>query len=67
MIAGVVFFFVVKPVNVIMSRAQKEPPPDPSTRKCPYCFSTIPSQATRCAHCTSEVEPLTADGLVLTA
>jgi large conductance mechanosensitive channel len=58
LIAAVVFFFIVKPVNMMMSRFQREPAPDPSTRKCPYCFSVIPAQATRCAHCTSEVQPV---------
>ena len=28
----------------------------PTTRECPYCKSTIPIEATRCAHCTSELE-----------
>jgi large conductance mechanosensitive channel len=56
-IAAVVFFFVVKPVNALMERAKKEPPPDPTERKCPHCLSTIPVAATRCAFCTQEVGP----------
>ena len=56
-IAVVVFFFVIKPVNVLMARMNKEPPPDPTTKKCPECLSVIPVDARRCAHCTSELAP----------
>jgi large conductance mechanosensitive channel len=54
-VALVVFFFVVKPVNALMSRSQRRESPDPSTRKCPECRSEIPIDARRCAFCTSEV------------
>ncbi len=55
LIAAAVFFFVVVPVNALMVRARREPPADPSTRKCPECMSEIPLDARRCAFCTSEV------------
>jgi large conductance mechanosensitive channel len=54
-IAAVVFYFVVKPVNALMERAKNEPPPDPTERNCPHCLSTIPVAASRCAFCTQEV------------
>ena len=54
-IAAVVFFFVVRPVNALMARRKTELPPDPLTRECPYCLSSIPQAATKCAFCTSEV------------
>jgi large conductance mechanosensitive channel len=54
-IAWVVFFFVVKPVNALTSLSQRRESPDPSTRKCPECRSEIPIDARRCAFCTSEV------------
>ena len=54
-IAAAVFFFVVVPVNALMQRAKKEPPPDPALQKCPQCLSDIPVGASRCAFCTSEV------------
>lgn len=54
-LAAVIFFFVIKPVNWLMARRKKELPPDPTTRDCPYCLSSIPIAATRCAFCTSEV------------
>lgn len=53
LIAGAVYFFVVLPVNAIVSRARKEPPADPTTKKCPECLSEIPIDARKCAHCTS--------------
>jgi large conductance mechanosensitive channel len=59
-LAAVVFFFVVKPVNWLMSRRKTELPTDPTTRDCPYCVSSIPIQATRCPFCTSEVAPVAA-------
>lgn len=54
LIALVVFFLVVKPVNILMSRARHEHT-DPTTRNCPECLSEIPIEARRCAFCTSEV------------
>ncbi|MEA2469794.1 MAG: large conductance mechanosensitive channel [Thermoleophilaceae bacterium] len=57
-IAAVVFFLVIKPVNALLARARTEPPVDPpSTRKCPECISEIPTEARRCAFCTAEVAP----------
>ncbi len=53
--AFVVFFFVVKPVNHLMSLRKTEMPNDPVTKECPQCLSSIPLKATRCAFCTSEV------------
>jgi large conductance mechanosensitive channel len=54
-VALVVFFFVVKPMNALVSLSQRRESPDPSTRKCPECRSEIPIDARRCAFCTSEV------------
>lgn len=57
-ISAVIFFFVVKPVNYLLSYRKAELPPDPTTRECPFCLSEIPLQASRCAFCTSEVPTL---------
>jgi len=54
-IAFAVFFFVVVPVNALVARARREPPADPTTKKCPECLSEIPVDARRCAFCTSEL------------
>ena len=53
LIAASVYFFVVLPMNAIIKRARKEPPVDPTTKKCPECLSEIPLDAKRCAFCTS--------------
>ncbi len=54
-IAAVLFYFVVKPVNVLMARRKAGPPDGATTRHCPECLSDIPIAARRCAFCTSEV------------
>jgi large conductance mechanosensitive channel len=56
-IAAVVFFLVIKPVNALIERAKSEPPADPTARNCPHCLSEIPVAASRCAYCTQEVTP----------
>jgi large conductance mechanosensitive channel len=54
-IAGAVFFFVVRPVNHMMARRKTEPEVMSTTRDCPYCLSSIPIAARRCAFCTADV------------
>lgn len=63
-IAAVVFFLVVKPMNALIQRMRREPSPDPTTRKCPYCLSEIPVAASRCAFCTQEVPAAVKAGAV---
>jgi large conductance mechanosensitive channel len=52
-IAAVVYFLVVVPYTAMVARSRKEPPPDPTTKKCTECLSEIPKDARRCAFCTS--------------
>ena len=59
-LAAVVFFFVVKPANYLMSLRKTETPVAATTRECPQCLSSIPMKATRCAFCTAEVAALEA-------
>ncbi|MFN8516729.1 MAG: large conductance mechanosensitive channel protein MscL [Thermomicrobiales bacterium] len=55
-IAAVVFFFVVMPMNKLLEYTRRQPTtPDPTTFKCPSCLSEIPIGARRCAFCTQEV------------
>jgi large conductance mechanosensitive channel len=56
-IAAAVFFFVVKPINMLMARRKTEPEVDSPVRECPECLSSIPVAARRCAFCTAEVVP----------
>ena len=55
LIAAVLFFLVVKPVNALMERRRTEPEVTSQTRDCPQCLSSIPAAARRCAFCTAEV------------
>jgi large conductance mechanosensitive channel len=54
-VAAVLFFFVIKPVNALMNRRRTEPEVEATTRDCPECLSQIPVGARRCAFCTAEV------------
>jgi large conductance mechanosensitive channel len=54
-IAAVVFFLVVRPVNSLMARRKTEPPVDQTVRSCPHCLSEIPVAANVCAFCTRDV------------
>ena len=54
-IAAVVFYFIVVPINALIARSRKGAPADETTKKCPECLSEIPAEARRCAFCTSEV------------
>jgi large conductance mechanosensitive channel len=51
-IVAFVVFLIVRQVN----RRKRQPVPAPNTRECPYCASTIAQKATRCAHCTSDLQ-----------
>ena len=56
-VAAVLFFLVVRPVNTLMARRKTEPEVESTTRDCPECLSAIPVAARRCAFCTAEVAP----------
>jgi large conductance mechanosensitive channel len=56
-IAAAVFFFVVKPVNVLMARRKTSVDVDSETRPCSECLSEIPREARKCAFCASPQTP----------
>lgn len=56
--AFVIYFFVVRPVNALMALYKKGQPENITTKDCPYCLSSVPLQATRCAYCTSQLPPV---------
>jgi large conductance mechanosensitive channel len=58
-VAAVIFFLVVKPMNALMARMGRGAEAETPSRECPYCMSSIPVTATKCAYCTSAVEPVT--------
>jgi large conductance mechanosensitive channel len=52
LIATVIFFFVVQPINKMTTVAnRRKTTTEPSTKKCPECLSEVPKKATRCAFC----------------
>lgn len=52
-IAGVIYFFVVMPMNHIMEKVKKGEKVDPTEKTCSDCLSLIPVKARRCKYCTS--------------
>ncbi len=55
LISAAVFFFIVKPMSVLIAKSKKGQPEDPTTKRCGECLSEIPIEAKRCAHCTQLV------------
>jgi large conductance mechanosensitive channel len=55
-IAAVVFFLIVRPVARMQARKKAEEPAVPAMKECPYCFTSIPINASRCPNCTSELK-----------
>ena len=56
LLALVVYFFVVLPVNKLMDRYKPQPEPAP-TKECPECTSKIPEAARRCSACQAQLLP----------
>lgn len=57
-VAATVFFFVVQPLNKLMTHLKPADEVDtPAERKCPECLSGIPAAATRCKYCTAVSKP----------
>ena len=55
LISASIFFFVVKPMNVLVEKSRKGSPADPTTKKCPECMAEIPINAKRCMYCTQTI------------
>ncbi|GAB4322163.1 MAG: large-conductance mechanosensitive channel protein MscL [Candidatus Zixiibacteriota bacterium] len=48
-------FMVIRNINRL-KRTEEAPPPEPTTKECPHCFTTIPIKAKRCPNCTSSLD-----------
>ncbi|SRR6266498_3292322 len=57
-LAAVIYFLIMVPMNRLMERLQPKAPEPQTTRECPECLSKIPLKATRCAFCTAQVPAL---------
>ena len=55
-VMALVVFMIVKIMNNLKKKEEPVAPAAPTTKKCPYCKSDIPLDATRCPHCTSSLE-----------
>lgn len=56
LVAAAVFFFVIKPFNLLMERRRKQTESDPTTRECPYYLTVVPIAAMRCPACASDLK-----------
>lgn len=56
LIVAFCIFVLIKAINKLNAPKKEEVPAVPTTKKCPYCCSEIAIEATRCAHCTSELK-----------
>ena len=54
LIVAFAVFLLIRSLNRL--KKPEEAPAEAPTKDCPYCLSTIPVKATRCAHCTSELK-----------
>jgi large conductance mechanosensitive channel len=54
LIVAFVMFLLIRGINQLQ-KEKEAPPAEPTTKECPYCLSSVPIKATRCAHCTSEL------------
>jgi large conductance mechanosensitive channel len=54
LIVALVLFVVIKQVNRLQTKKEAAPAA-PTTKECPFCFTTIPIQAKRCPNCTSQL------------
>ncbi len=55
LIVAFAVFLLIRGINKL-KRKEEAPPPEPTTKDCPYCFSKISIKATRCPNCTSELK-----------
>ena len=56
LIIALVIFLIVKAVNKASNLRKKEEEAEPTTKVCPFCCTEIDIKATRCPHCTSELD-----------
>ncbi len=55
-IVAFAIFILIRAINQLKRKEEPAPEPEPTIKDCPFCCSAIPIKATRCGHCTSELE-----------
>lgn len=55
LILAFVVFMIIRAMNKLMNMAKKEEEAAPTTKECPFCKTEINIEATRCPHCTSQL------------
>jgi len=55
LVIAFVIFMIIRTANKAKKEEAPAPPAEPTTKDCPYCFTTIAIKATRCPNCTSEL------------
>ncbi|GAA6141912.1 large-conductance mechanosensitive channel protein MscL [Hydrogenophaga sp. 5NK40-0174] len=61
-VVALAMFFIIRMIQRAEERLDgmlddgAPPPEEPLEKKCPYCRSTIAFRATRCPHCTSQLD-----------
>ncbi len=50
LIVALALFLILKPINKLKKK------PEGKTTDCPYCKESIPKEAVRCPHCTSDLK-----------
>ncbi|NOQ40004.1 MAG: large conductance mechanosensitive channel protein MscL, partial [Anaerolineales bacterium] len=57
LIVALAMFLLIRAINRLQEgETEEDQDPAPTSRECPFCFTAIPTQATRCPHCTSQLK-----------
>lgn len=57
LIVALAMFLLIRAINRLQEgKTEEDQETAPTTRECPYCFTSIPLKATRCPHCTSQLK-----------
>lgn len=56
LIVAFAMFLIIKGMNKLTKKEEETPAPAPTTKKCPFCITEIPFEATRCPNCTSQLD-----------
>jgi large conductance mechanosensitive channel len=56
LLVALAMFLLIRAINRLHTEKPAQEPAGPTTKECPFCFTDIPPQATRCPHCTSQLE-----------